>query len=119
MAPIDRSVEKAKKDLMGRKVQLEQELTQLSSDAVVENHVQDPGDQALSLSMEMLQVSFQDAELHEYKRIMRALEKIEDGSYGVCIDCGDAISEKRLKSYPDAARCIACQEVYEEKGSLG
>lgn len=39
-----------------------------------------------------------------------ALQKIGDGSYGLCEDCGDAISEERLKIMPFAIFCRDCQE---------
>lgn len=110
------SLEKVRKELIKRKGELEQELKRLSQEPVADDQVQDPGDQALSSTMESLNASLHESELGEYNRIGRALEKINDGTYGVCVDCGASISEKRLKSYPDAARCLACQEIYEEKG---
>lgn len=109
-------LEKVRQELMKRKIELEQDLKRLAQEPVADDQVQDPGDQALTSTMEALHVSLQDAELGEYNRIGRALEKIQDGSYGVCMDCGGPISERRLKSYPDAARCLSCQEVFEEKG---
>jgi len=63
----------------------------------------------------LLSNSLQDTNVHEYNRIINALEMIEDGTYGICIDCHERISPKRLKSYPDASRCIACQEIHEER----
>lgn len=104
-----------KKQLLERKMELEQQLTQLSRERITDDQVQDPGDQALTSTMESLRSSLQSAETEEYRRTVRALDKLEDGSYGVCMDCGQHISEKRLKSYPDAARCLVCQEAYEER----
>ena len=69
-----------------------------------------------SSTMESLRSSLQDTRLDEYHRIDRALEKIEDGTYGVCADCELPISDKRLASFPNAQRCLACQEAFEEKG---
>ena len=40
--------------------------------------------------------------------VRRALERIEDGSYGTCANCGDEISDKRLEVRPEAALCIDC-----------
>ena len=51
----------------------------------------------------------------EYDRIIRALAKIEDGSYGICIDCAKQIGEKRLANNPNSSRCLMCQEIFEEK----
>lgn len=39
-----------------------------------------------------------------------ALERMGDGSYGTCIDCGREINEDRLTARPEASRCIVCQE---------
>ena len=44
----------------------------------------------------------------EIASVRRALERIEDGSYGTCANCGDEISEKRLEVRPEAALCIDC-----------
>lgn len=108
------NLEAIKKALMQRKQELEKELVRLSQEKFSDDQVQDPGDQALSSTMETLHSSFQDTEREEYKRIQQALEKIEDGTYGICVDCGQQISEKRLNSFPNAARCLSCQETFEE-----
>ncbi|MCU0307307.1 MAG: TraR/DksA C4-type zinc finger protein [Thermoleophilia bacterium] len=42
------------------------------------------------------------------ERARRAREAVEAGTYGVCVDCGEAIPEARLKVMPDADRCVAC-----------
>lgn len=94
---------------------LEEQLKMLSTEKITDDQVQDPGDQALSSTMENLRTSLQDTELQEFKRIEQALKKIDDGTYGICIDCGGDISEKRLNSYPNAARCLRCQEAFEDK----
>lgn len=109
-------MESIKKKLLERKAELEMAIRRLSQEKVTDDQVQDPGDQAVSSTMESLQVSLQDAEVGEYNRIVDALAKLETGTYGVCIDCGNPISEKRLKSYPNASRCVACQELFEERG---
>ena len=104
----------AKKQLEERKKELQQVLTHLSLEKLDdEGDVRDPGDEAMSSSMETLISSYQENEAIEYDRILKALKSIEDGTYGVCIDCDNEISEKRLKYYPNASRCLACQETLE------
>jgi DnaK suppressor protein len=103
-----------KQDLLDKKQELELKLTTMAKEAFSDGQVQDPGDQALLSTMESLRTSLQDSDLEQYKRIVRAIKKFEDGSYGVCIDCGNDISERRLLSFPDADRCLACQEEYED-----
>ena len=44
----------------------------------------------------------------EIASVRRALERIEDGSYGTGANCGDEISDKRLEVRPEAALCIDC-----------
>ncbi len=38
----------------------------------------------------------------------RALDRIENGDYGSCVECGEEISAERLEARPEAALCIAC-----------
>ena len=44
-------------------------------------------------------------------RLKAALEAIDAGTYGICVDCGEEISEGRLRALPDAVRCVPCQRV--------
>ena len=41
-------------------------------------------------------------------RLERALEKLEEGSYGTCDGCGAAIPAGRLRSVPESALCLDC-----------
>jgi DnaK suppressor protein len=41
--------------------------------------------------------------------VLAALARIEEHSYGRCVDCGGEIPEGRLDARPDAARCVGCQ----------
>lgn len=44
------------------------------------------------------------------RQVEEALERIEEGTYTVCADCGKPISQKRLQAVPWAKHCIACAE---------
>ena len=46
-------------------------------------------------------------------QLERALKKIENGSYGYCADCGEAIPLARLEKVPGATRCANCQTHFE------
>jgi DnaK suppressor protein len=48
------------------------------------------------------------------QKIDEALRKLEEGTYGICEDCGEEISEERLKIMPFAIYCIDCQEKREQ-----
>jgi DnaK suppressor protein len=47
------------------------------------------------------------------QRIDEALRRLEEGSYGNCFECGDEISEQRLRALPFAVRCKDCEEARE------
>src|SRR5436853_5039429 len=107
---MSKKTSQIKEQLLRAKYELEMKLSQMAHEQFSDGQVQDPGDQALASTMESLQNSLQETEMEQYKRIVRALEKIEEGSYGICIDCGNDISPKRLESFPDSARCLLCEE---------
>ena len=46
----------------------------------------------------------------ELRKISAALQRLESGDYGICIECGLPIKEGRLKVYPYAEECIECAE---------
>jgi RNA polymerase-binding transcription factor DksA len=50
---------------------------------------------------------------HVLPQLKRALIKCEDGTYGMCDDCDEKISEERLKAVPGATRCTTCQGIFE------
>ena len=107
-------LEKIKKELLDRKAVLEKELQDLASAKMSDTQSQDDGDQVVTVTMESLRNSLQDSEYQEYNKIVAALKSLENGTYGVCQECGDDISLKRLKYYPNASRCLECQERFEE-----
>jgi DnaK suppressor protein len=50
---------------------------------------------------------------HQSKSLMQvngALQRIEDGEFGICLECEEPISPKRLAAVPWAAYCLRCQE---------
>ena len=47
-------------------------------------------------------------------KIDEALRKLDEGTYGICEDCGEAINEGRLKVLPFAIYCVECQEKLEQ-----
>lgn len=50
----------------------------------------------------------------ELVAIDKALQRVADGSYGLCLECGVGIASARLHANPTAMRCIACQEKMEQ-----
>ncbi|WP_447954341.1 TraR/DksA family transcriptional regulator [Sphingopyxis chilensis] len=48
------------------------------------------------------------AAIEDIARIRQALAKLDAGTYGLCVACGEAIAEARLDALPTATRCINC-----------
>ena len=48
-------------------------------------------------------------------QIERALSRIDDGTYGVCESCGQAIGKGRLQAFPRATLCVSCKEREERR----
>jgi DnaK suppressor protein len=51
-------------------------------------------------------------------KIKKALERIEDGTYGICDECEEEISEARLKARPVTTVCIDCKRAQENQERL-
>ena len=45
--------------------------------------------------------------------VRAALDRLDDGTFGECLQCGEVIGEKRLEAVPWTPHCIACQEKIE------
>jgi DnaK suppressor protein len=53
------------------------------------------------------------------RNVRAALDRIEEGSFGVCLHCDEDISPKRLAAVPSTALCILCQEIADRSQSQG
>ena len=74
---------------------------------------QDPADMAANAYTKELLVSMSDNDRQLLNSIDEALERIDDGDYGKCARCGEALPEKRLEAVPWARHCIRCQDLHE------
>lgn len=54
-------------------------------------------------------LAFTDHERHELAEIGAALQRLDDGVYGTCTDCGVDIPVARLQVQPQAQRCVDCE----------
>ena len=69
----------------------------------------DVGDQALADLERELGISLMEMRNRKRQLIDEALTRLNEGTYGICADCGVEISEKRLVAVPFAKLCVACQ----------
>jgi len=76
-----------------------------------ELHRQLPADseeQAIDLENQETLEALERTEVQEIHRIEAALQRIAQGTYGICDECGADIDPKRLKALPTASKCISC-----------
>ena len=69
----------------------------------------DPTDRASLESERNFMLRIRDRENKLIKKIRSALDRIENGTFGVCEECGENISIKRLKARPVTTQCIDCK----------
>ena len=73
----------------------------------------DPTDRASMESDRSFTLRIRDRERKLIAKIEEALRRLEDGSYGVCEQCGEKIGAARLKARPVTTLCIDCKSVQE------
>lgn len=79
------------------------------------NRLDETDDWAVADSLAELDIAGVRHALKELADVDAALARMRDGSYGVCVDCGDPIAPARLSAYPTAPRCIECQQTHEAR----
>ena len=104
---------------------LNQRLSELRFEAgkTVENmdedaNFPDPTDRALMESNRNSILRIRDRERKLIFKIQEALQRLDNGEYGICEDCGEEIGIERLKARPVTTLCIDCkssQEIAERK----
>jgi DnaK suppressor protein len=81
------------------------------SEASGENNYRDHmADQGTATFIRDVDAALEDNVREVLASVERALERIDDGTYGKCRRCGEAIPEQRLEAMPTAELCIACKE---------
>lgn len=103
-----------KEILSAWKKQLMEEMTQTVQNMQSEaSNFADPADRATQEEGFSLELRTRDRELKLTKKIDEALDRIREGDYGYCNDCGAEIGLKRLEARPTATQCIECKTIAE------
>tara|TARA_B100000929_G_scaffold164429_1_gene130257 strand:+ start:431 stop:823 length:393 start_codon:yes stop_codon:yes gene_type:complete len=79
----------------------------LSQDSVYSVHMADAGTDSYEREKGF---HFMNRETDYYKFLIKALERINDGSFGVCNICEELIAEERMIEVPNATKCVQCKE---------
>jgi len=78
----------------------------------------DPTDRATLESERNFTLRIRDRERKLIGKIKEALERLDNGTFGVCEACGEDISQKRLKARPVTTLCIKCKKKQESEEKL-
>ena len=97
----------AKARLEAQLAELEDRLSRLDRD-LSEPPDPDSSERAVQMEDDLSLEGQAEVISNEIASVRRALERVEDGSYGECVKCGEPISEGRLEARPEAALCIKC-----------
>lgn len=68
----------------------------------------DSSEQAVDLADDEVLIGVDDVVRQEILQARAALKRIENGTYGICSSCDNAIDADRIKALPTALRCIKC-----------
>ncbi|VAW34384.1 RNA polymerase-binding transcription factor DksA [hydrothermal vent metagenome] len=91
---------------------VEETLTEMTSQS---GNIPDPNDRATVESDRNFELRIRGRERKLLDKIDGAIERIEDGSYGICDSCGGKIGLKRLEARPVATYCIECKTKQEQR----
>ena len=82
-----------------------------ASDGVVE-----PEEEAVDLEQTDVDQALLDNEKALLGEVHQALARIENGTYGICTNCGQTIPEERLEAIPWASLCVICESKLGSEG---
>ena len=106
-----------KKKLEEKHRQLGEEVgrTVLYAKGPEDDSTKDLGDQAATSYNREFLFELGNGDRRLLKEVVSALQKLDEGNFGDCERCGEAIAEKRLEALPFARYCIGCQRAIEEE----
>ena len=76
----------------------------------------DVTDRATAESDRQLNILMRERDRQLIGEIHEALERVKDGEYGICQECGEEIGEARLRAQPTATLCVHCKALLEDMG---
>ena len=101
--------EAKKEELQARLAPLQARLASIKRD-VTQEHSGDSAEQAQERENDEVVDAIGNETALSIRGIQAALERISEGTYGVCAVCGEEIGESRLEVVPEATRCVKCAQ---------
>jgi DnaK suppressor protein len=109
----EKNLQRYKQKLLELRSRSREEMNQMIEMVLAEAN-EPPGehDRKVSESLDK-EVALEHTEEEIHQAVLEALQRIEDGTYGQCLECGTSIPEARLEAIPFAAYCVNCQRLQE------
>jgi DnaK suppressor protein len=85
-------------------------VSMLNGDTLNSERVADPDDLAVQSHEEWIFLNRNSIDTMLLREIQESLQRIDAGSYGLCRECEEPVSQKRLTAIPWARHCVSCQE---------
>ena len=105
-----KTIARFKKILLKEREHIVGEVKQIveSSKEMGQDGIQDIGDEAANIYNKQVLLSLNENERTRLQEVDESLDRIENGTYGICEECGGPISLKRLEVRPVAKYCVPC-----------
>lgn len=113
-----KTITKFRKVLLKEREQIVGEVKNIveSSKEMGQDGIQDIGDEAANMYNKQVLLSLNENEGMRLQEVDEALDRIGNGTYGICEECGGPISLKRLEVRPVAKYCVPCLTKLEKEG---
>ena len=109
-------LEKFREQLKGKQAEILDEVGKTLSEMTDQTaNIPDPNDRATVESGRSFELRIRDRERKLLSKIEEALNRIDEGTFGICEDCGEEIGLKRLEARPVTTLCIDCKTLQETR----
>ncbi|HZM81401.1 MAG TPA: TraR/DksA C4-type zinc finger protein [Candidatus Limnocylindrales bacterium] len=114
--------EKIREALTQRRDELQEEygqtlsdITELQRERLTDSAGDDQADTGTKTFEREQEITLANAILERITQVERALERLDEGSYGWCERCGNPIPVERLAAFPSATLCVSCKQLEERR----
>jgi DnaK suppressor protein len=91
------------------------DIAELQRDRLTDSAGDDQADTGTKTFEREQEISLANNILERINQVERALERLDEGSYGWCERCGNAIPVERLAAFPSATLCVTCKQLEERR----
>jgi RNA polymerase-binding protein DksA len=116
---LDKEIlEELKQKLLEEKKRIEENISKIEAGKKADREYEtafpeierDPEENADEMEMYESNLAVDESMREELRKIEAALERLEKGTYGFCLNCQKEIPLERLRAYPQAERCLDCKK---------